>query len=232
MAGTIALRNGNYVKLLNGLGINPCSNFSLLGRERSMVRAGTTMHRQTEPLAAMGQQIDAALARIGNSRDLGSDLIPILDIAIGLTGADMGTLQRFDEDGDCLELVASRGFSSQALSFFGIVRRDTNSSCAAAFTRRMRVFVENLATSYLYVGTRELDVLSADGVAAVQSTPLISSSGRLWGVLSTHFRRTQLESAFDHAPLDRLAIRIADSLEQRYGPVPDRRHAGRSDGGE
>ena len=97
--------------------------------------------------ATTGQQIDAVLQRLRNSKDVGADLLRVLDIAIGITGADMGTLQRFDERADCLKIVASRGFSSEALAFFGVVRRDT--TCAAALTQRMRAFVENVSTSYL-----------------------------------------------------------------------------------
>jgi GAF domain-containing protein len=187
----------------------------------------------TEPFdAASGQQIGEALQRLRHSRDLGPDLTAVLDIAIGLTGADMGTLQRFDDDADCLELVASRGFSNDLLRFFDVVRRDTNSSCAAALTRRMRVFVEDISTSYLFVGTRELDILSADGVAAVQSTPLISSNGRLWGVISTHFRQTQRESEFDHAALDGFVVQIADSLEQRQWITPNHRDSTRHQQGD
>jgi GAF domain-containing protein len=170
--------------------------------------------------AATGQQIDAVLRRLRYSRDVGSDLLQILDIAIGMAGADLGTLQRFDESADCLKIVASRGFSSEALTFFDVVHRDTNSTCAVAFTRRMQVFVEDVSTSYLFVGTPELDMLRADGVAAVQSTPLISSNAYLWGVFTTHFREPQIESMFDHASLYRLAVQVADRLEQRDGPVP------------
>lgn len=98
-----------------------------------------------EPLdLAAGQQIDAVLQRLRNSKDVGADLLQVLDIAIGITGADMGTLQRFDERADCLTIVASRGFSTEALICFGVVRRDTNTTCAAALMRRMRVFVENV----------------------------------------------------------------------------------------
>ncbi len=166
------------------------------------------MAKLTEPLdAATGQQIDAVLKRLRNSKDVGSDLLRVLDIAISITGADMGTLQRFDESADCLTIVASRRFSSEALTFFGVVRRDTNTTCAAALMRRMRVFVEDVSTSYLFVGTREVDMLRAGGISAVHSTPLISSNGRLWGVLTTHFREPQIESGFDHAPLGRLASR-------------------------
>lgn len=181
-----------------------------------------------EPLdPATGQQIDAVLQRLGNSMDVGADLQQVLDIAIGITGADMGTLQRFDERADCLTIVASRGFSTEALAFFGVVRRDTSTTCAAALMRRMRVFVEDIATSYLFVGTRELDMLRAGGIAAVQSTPLISSNGRLWGVITTHFREPQIESEFDHAPLDRLAVQVADGLDQRERLVPSQHFHGK-----
>jgi GAF domain-containing protein len=82
------------------------------------------------------------------------------------------------------------------------------------------VFVEDVSTSYLFVGTRELDMLRAGGIAAAQSTPLISSNGRLWGVFTTHFHKPQIESEFDPAPLDRLAVQVADSLERREGSLP------------
>ena len=181
-----------------------------------------------EPLdAATGQQIDAVLQRLRNSKNVGADLLQVLEIAIGITGADMGTLQRFDERADCLTIVASRGFSTEALTFFGVVRRDTNTTCAAALMRRMRVFVEDVSTSYLFVGTRELDMLRAGGISAVQSTPLISSNGRLWGVFTVHFREPQIENEFDHAPLDRLAVQVADGLEQREGLVPSQHFHGK-----
>ena len=179
------------------------------------------MANLTEPSdAAIWQPMADVPQRLLTSKDTGADLQQVLDIAIGIVGADMGTLQRLDERTDSLTIVASRGFSTEALTYFADVRRDTNTTCAAALTRRMRVFVEDVTTSYLFVGTRELDMLLASGVAAAQSTPLISSNGRLWGVLTTHFRKPQAEREFDHARLDRLALQVADSMERREAVSP------------
>jgi GAF domain-containing protein len=190
------------------------------------------MAKLTEPLDAPPmRQIDAILQRLRRSNDVGPGMLQVLDVAIGITDADMGTLQRYDEKADCLTIVASRGFANEALTYFGVVRRDTNTTCAAAFMRRMRVFVEDISTSYLFVGTPVLHVLRAAGVAAAQSTPLISSDGRLWGVVTTHFHKPQRESAFDHIPLDRLAVQVADSLQHRDGVMASRHDAGPSDGG-
>jgi hypothetical protein len=65
------------------------------------------------------------------------------------------------------------GIPVHALKHFEIVRRDSNSPCAAALKRRMRVIVDDVSTSYLMVGTPELDLMREVGVAAVYSTPLI-----------------------------------------------------------
>jgi GAF domain-containing protein len=78
----------------------------------------------------------------------------------------------------------------------------------------MRVVVDDVSTSYLYVGTPELDLLRKSGVAAVHSTPIISHSARLWGLISTYFRKPQPESQYDPAPLDRLAVQLADHMEK------------------
>ncbi|OSJ30373.1 hypothetical protein BSZ19_24460 [Bradyrhizobium japonicum] len=111
-------------------------------------------------------------------------------------------LQHFDERADGLTIVASRGFSSEALTFLAVARSDTITTCAAALMRRMRVIVEDISTSYLFVG-RSSSICCVPAALTVQSTPFISSKGHLWGVFTTHFHQPQLESEFDHAPPDR-----------------------------
>ena len=60
--------------------------------------------------AAARRKIDAILQPASNSKDVDADLLQVLDIALGITRADMGTLQRYDERSDCLRIVASLGF--------------------------------------------------------------------------------------------------------------------------
>jgi GAF domain-containing protein len=159
------------------------------------------------------QRVEDIPKRLPEEEDVDNLLQEVLDVAIAVAGADKGTLQRYDERDDCLKIVASRGFQSRFLKHFEIVRRDTNTTCAAALKRRMRVIADDVSTFYLFVGTPELDVLRQMGVAAVHSTPLIARSGRLWGVFSTHFREPQPENQYDPVPLDRLAVQLADYLE-------------------
>lgn len=147
----------------------------------------------------------------------------VLRIAIGAAQADFGTVQHYDSTEDCLKVVASYGFPDQALSLFQIVRRDTNSTCAATLKQRMRTIVGNIAASYLFVGTSELAALQRAGVAAAHSTPIIVDNGLLWGVLTVHFREPRLDADYDPTPMERVATRFAECLKERPTTLfPDR----------
>ncbi len=142
-----------------------------------------------------------------------ASLHEVLVGAIALTGSNLGTIQQYDVGEDCLKIVTSHGFPDDILANFLIVRRDTNSSCAASFKQRMHVVVPDITNSYLFIGTRELSLLRHAGIAAVHSSPLIAGSGRLRGVITVHFREQLREGDYEPAALDRLALRLADRLD-------------------
>lgn len=138
----------------------------------------------------------------------------ILAAAIEIVGADMGVMYRFNEEDDCLRVVASQGFSDHFLKYFAVVRRDAKTTCAAAFATRTRVGVDDVATSGFSRGSSEIGVMHQLGIAAAHSTPIIGASGRLWGVFTTYFRAPQLHASYDPLMLDRLAAELADCLDR------------------
>jgi signal transduction histidine kinase len=77
-----------------------------------------------------------------------------------------------------------------------------------------RVVIEDVTTSPVFAGTPALDVLLAAGVRAVQSTPLADRSGRLAGMLSTHYRAPRRPADRDLHVLDLLARQAADWIER------------------
>ena len=64
--------------------------------------------------------------------------------------------------------------------------------------------------SEIFAGQASLDVLLAAGVRAVQSTPLVSSAGKVLGMISTHFKQPTLLTARELRFMDLLARQAAD----------------------
>ena len=136
----------------------------------------------------------------------------ILDAAIEVTKADLGNIQLVDQG--ILGIVAHRACPAEFLNFFQEVSHDTIAACGAALRSRSRLIIEDVRSSKLFRGTPAGEVLLRAGIRAVQSTPLIGSSGKMYGILSTHFRRSR-------RPTQR-ALRYLDLLASQAGRVLER----------
>jgi hypothetical protein len=113
--------------------------------------------------------------------DLSRNLDLILDAAIFITSADKGIVQLYEADG--LVIARQRNFDRTFLDFFHLTYADHPTSCAAALKRVERVAVRDIKRSAIFVGQASLDVLLTAGIRAVQSTPLVSSTGKVLGVV-------------------------------------------------
>jgi hypothetical protein len=142
----------------------------------------------------------------------------VLQHGIAMTGADLGCLQVLDPTTVALHLVAYRGFDDELAARFAVVE-DDRTVCARAAQRRAQVFVADVARDEQLV---ELGLAGGrPRFTALQSTPLTDFSGRVVGVLSTHWRRPAWSSAPDLRLLelytdyagDRLARLLGRSLE-------------------
>ncbi|HEY1270245.1 MAG TPA: GAF domain-containing protein [Candidatus Binatia bacterium] len=140
-------------------------------------------------------------------------LTDVLDAAIALTKADMGNIQLLNPAAHALAIEAQRELPPFFLDYFAYVRGGA-SACGAALEKRARVIVEDVARSPIFAGVESRHVVLAAGAAAVQSTPLVASSGRFLGVLSTHYRRPQRPGEDCLTLLDAVARRTADVLDK------------------
>lgn len=147
----------------------------------------------------------------------GSPLSPVLgeivDAAIAIAGADFGSIQILDRETGTLRIAAHRGFPQWWVDFWEAVPAGRG-SCGAALERGERVVVEDVEQSPLFVGTEALAIQRRAGVRAVQSTPLITRSGALIGMFSTHYRRPVRPDAGVIALLDLLARQAADIVDR------------------
>ena len=122
----------------------------------------------------------------------------------------MGNVQLARHDG--LHIVAQRGFAQPFLEFFARVSHD-GSACGAAMKQCKRIVVTDVATDPIFAGTVAGSVLKDAHVGAVQSTPLLASSGWVLGVLSTHYEDRHRPSERELDVLDEIARRAAYCLE-------------------
>jgi signal transduction histidine kinase/DNA-binding response OmpR family regulator len=156
------------------------------------------------------QEVSTRMVAAG---DFSALLDEILGAALGITGTDMGNIQLLE--GEALKIVSQRGFKAPFLDFFDAVHKGYGATCGTAMQRGERVIVEDVTESPVFAGTPALEVVLAADVRAVQSTPLVSRSGRLLGMFSTHYRAAHRPSESDLRMLDLLARQAADLIESK-----------------
>jgi GAF domain-containing protein len=119
----------------------------------------------------------------------------LLQKGMDLSHTRLGNVQLMNWNAGCLEIKLQSGFDSAFLDFFARVRIEHGSACARALRCRQAIVIEDITADEEFKCCRE--IVSQAGVRAVQSTPMISSSGAILGIVSTHFpvchRPTKME---------------------------------------
>src|SRR5215813_12709852 len=128
--------------------------------------------------------------------------------------SDMASVQLFVPECKQLQLLAWKGFHPQSAIFWQTVHFNSACTCGIAFSTGCRVVVPDVEASDFMVGTAELHAYRQSGIRAVQSTPLVSRSGQLLGMISTHWREP-------HRPTER-AFRLFDVLARQAADLIER----------
>lgn len=134
----------------------------------------------------------------------------VLDAAISISQADMGYLQRVDITTGKLKVLEQRGFKQSWLRKCDQVELD-QSSFWMALKRGERVIVDSVEKCKYFADTSLVDDLMDVGVQVVESTPLISHTGKLFGVISTCHK-------MPHESTDR-AVHLMDLLAQQAAEI-------------
>ena len=146
--------------------------------------------------------------------DIDGCLRDVLNVAIEISGADKGNIQLLDRESGTLRLAAQSGFDEPFVEFFESVSGD-DTACGVALNTKQRVIVEDITKSEIYAGRQSLDALREADVMAVQSLPLLSSTGNVLGMISIHFAQTHRPSEQELRLMDLLARQTADYLERK-----------------
>ena len=161
------------------------------------------------------QDISAQLIEQGDEEALYSKLV---DAAASITHSDFATMQiLYPERGPKgeLRLLASRGLTPEGEKVWEWVGFETESTCGQALRTGKRAIAPNVETCDYLAGTAGMAALLDAGIRAGQSTPLFSRSGRLLGMISSHWRQPHTPSERDLRLLDILARQAADLVERK-----------------
>lgn len=161
--------------------------------------------------AKLLQIISAELIQDRDPTELYRD---ILDVTVRLMGAQRGSIQRYDAETGMLQLIATQGVDPALCEKFAVVSESSGTSCALALASRQRTVIADYSQG-AYRDSPAGRAHRDRGVLAAQSTPLITRSGELVGMLSTHWTRPHLPSERSLRALDILARQVADLIERR-----------------
>ena len=145
----------------------------------------------------------------------GALLADVLDSALACMDSDRGDLSLVDPIMGGLRLELERGLPPIVMSAFAHadVGDDARTVRAEAFRRGTRVVASDVATSPICTDQLARTALLASGTRAVQCTPLISTDGRRYGMVSTlDSGAGRTPSAREAAVLDVIGRDAADYL--------------------
>ena len=169
----------------------------------SVVRDITARKQGEAAVLALRDELATQLADMRRLHDMSTrlattlELQPILDetlrTAAAIGGTGMGILSICDPEDGGIEVGASIGFDDDFLEIAGHVESGS-AACGTAYRDGKRVIVEDVETDAVFEPYRQ--AARQAGFRAVHSTPLVTRTGKVVGVLSTHFGRP-------HRPTDR-----------------------------
>ncbi|WP_164974815.1 GAF domain-containing protein [Halegenticoccus tardaugens] len=139
----------------------------------------------------------------------------VLDTAVEMLDADFGGLQRLDPEADDLELLTHVGLTAEAANLWKRVGVESGSICSVALETGKRVVAPDVETCEFMSNPEDLKMCRRIGIRAVQTTPLVSRSGEMLGMLTIHWANPHEPSERDLHLLDVLARQVADLLQQR-----------------
>jgi len=191
-------------------------------------RDNTERKRAEEALQALNDRLATELSASQLLQEISAQLIQegdtttlypqIMDAAVSIMCSDYASMQILHPERGSngeLHLLAFRGFNPQTAKFWEWVRPDSPSSCGAALRSGQRVIVPDIETCDFMAGTDDLTTCRESGIRAMQTTPLVSRSGRLLGMISTHWRNPHQPSERQLGVLDILARQTADLIERK-----------------
>jgi PAS domain S-box-containing protein len=136
----------------------------------------------------------------------------VLDGALEVTRAPKGNVLVYEERANVMRFAAHHGLSQGFLDYFKELVVDDEAAWVRRLRSSERITAEDVGKSELFAPT--LRAFEAEGIRAVQSTPIVSRQGRLLGVISTYWPHLHRLDEATLLTLDLLARDVADRMQR------------------
>ncbi|HLX91352.1 MAG TPA: ATP-binding protein, partial [Puia sp.] len=187
------------------------------------VYARKKIEENEKELRHLNQQLGKELHATQELQNLGSQLIyketgeqDVYDLLLGtatyLMGSDFASLQCYDPETESLRLLAHKNFHAASVSAWQKIKADSESVCGLALRHNSRILVPDVENEGF--PQEQFDLYRLSGIRAVQSTPLISRSGGLVGMINSHWKNPKTFAEDDFRLFDLLARQAADLIER------------------
>jgi PAS domain S-box-containing protein len=184
--------------------------------------ASIAIERHRTDQAAAAELADAKLLQslsiqLIGEKDDAAIYDSMLDAAVAIMRSDFGSMQVLHPERGAngeLQLLTSRAFTPQAQALWQWVKPDSGTSCGEALRTGARVIVDDINTSPLTAGKEVQRDYLENGIQAMQTTPLVSRTGKTLGMISTHWRKPHQPEERQLRLLDVLARQAADLVER------------------
>ena len=180
-------------------------------------RAAVDLQRSEQRLTrevAGAKTLQSISTRLISESKPGTLYDQVLGAAMELMASDAACLQMLAAEDTALRLLAWTNFHPDCVPFWTRVAAGAGSTCSKALSDNQRVVVTDIEACEFMAGTQEQLEYRRAGVRGVQSTPLRSRTGRLLGMLSTHWRTPHTPTEDEFRFFDVLARQAADLIER------------------
>ncbi len=141
----------------------------------------------------------------------------IVKAAVAIMRSQYATIQMLYPHGESigkLRILACSGFTPEAEKYWEWVYPTTGSTCGEVLRKGKRVIVADFRTSEFMQDQPTLAIFLEAGIFAAQSTPLLSRTGKLLGMISTHWDHPYDPPQAHLDLLDILARQASDLIER------------------
>ncbi len=161
------------------------------------------------------RRVQEVSCRLIPTKDVQSLYRELLDAAVEIMGADSGTIHSLEPDFGALYLLEVRGLPEGVWDHRERTPREALTSYAEAARTSRRVITDYLTDEGIQETAEARSHLDA-GIRTAQSTPLISRSGQVMGILTTHWHDAPEIPDRSLYLLDTLARQAADLIERAH----------------